>query len=701
MPDLLTIIQWWFPLFIIGLIFLPISNYFFSDFNDGGYLFAKVFGIGLTTYAVFVLGFLRILPFSTASIIFILWIFLMFNIYLVKKQKLKIKDIPLKMVIFEELLFFACILAWTYVRGNEPSINGLEKFMDFGFLNSILRTTYMPPNDMWFTPFSINYYYFGHLGTAVLTKISLLPSLLTYNLMISTLFAFAFTLAFSLGSTLISSFAKKGKTIAGGLITAFFLAMGGNLHTIYSLFKPYDVENPVPFWKLVFTPQTFPNSYWYPNATRFIPFTIHEFPIYSFVVSDLHGHVLDIIYVLLLISLSFVLFKKGLSKALLVTISLFLAIMYMTNAWDGAIYLMLVGFVLFARNYMEVKLHNKKNKILSKLVLAFKKTVIPFFSMAILFVIFTLPFSLTFKPFASGIGVLCAPDFLTKMGHIGPFLFEANHCQKTTWWEFLTLYGAFYFFVISLLIFMARTKKKILETDIFVLILTILATILIIVPEFIYLKDIYPAHYRANTMFKLVYQSFMLLSIVSSYTIVRIITSTKNIVFYLITVLILVAIFVYPYFAIKGYYGDLKNYKGIDGTIYLQDKYPSDYKAINWINKNIKGTPVIAEAQGDSYTDYGRISSNTGLPTILGWTVHEWLWRGTYDIPAPRIEEVRNLYETQNRDVAKQILTKYKVIYVYVGDLERQKYPNIDEEKFNSLGKIIFQDGNTRIYKIN
>ena len=49
-----------------------------------------------------------------------------------------------------------------------------------------------------------------------------------------------------------------------------------------------------------------PSTYWYPNATRFIPKTIHEFPSYSYVVADLHGHVYDIPFVLLSISILFI-----------------------------------------------------------------------------------------------------------------------------------------------------------------------------------------------------------------------------------------------------------------------------------------------------------------------------------------------------------------------------------------------------------
>ncbi|MDP3987889.1 MAG: DUF2298 domain-containing protein, partial [Candidatus Levybacteria bacterium] len=246
-------------------------------------------------------------------------------------------------------------------------------------------------------------------------------------------------------------------------------------------------------------------------------------------------------------------------------------------------------------------------------------------------------------------------------------------------------------------------------SDIFVLILIAISTLLILVPEFIYAKDIYPAHYRANTMFKLVYQSFIMLSITSGYIIVRIISNLKNqklkiisfsIPFITLTFILLSLVLIYPYFAINSFYGNLQINKGLEGTSYLNTLYPKDYQAILWINQNIKGQPVILEAQGDSYTDYARVSANTGLPTVLGWTVHEWLWRGTYDIPAPRIAEVQNLYESRDLNLTKNLINKYDISYVFVGDLERQKYPNLAEQKFQELGKIIYESGQTKIYKI-
>ena len=69
--------------------------------------------------------------------------------------------------------------------------------------------------------------------------------------------------------------------------------------------------------------------------------------------------------------------------------------------------------------------------------------------------------------------------------------------------------------------------------------------------------------------------------------------------------------------------------------------------------------------------------------------------------PAPRITEVKTLYETSNLQSAKDLLKKYNVEYVYIGSLEFQKYPKLNEVKFSQLGHIIYQHGTVRIYKIN
>lgn len=63
-------------------------------------------------------------------------------------------------------------------------------------------------------------------------------------------------------------------------------------------------------------------SYWFPDATRYIGYnplnesdkTIHEFPSYSFVLGDLHAHVVNVMFVTFLVGLLYAWFKKVRSR---------------------------------------------------------------------------------------------------------------------------------------------------------------------------------------------------------------------------------------------------------------------------------------------------------------------------------------------------------------------------------------------------
>src|SRR3989344_8395328 len=773
--DVSAVFQWWFVIFIVGIVFLPITTKIFSLFADKGYLFSKILGIVLTTYLIYVLGISHLISFSFVGIVFVLSLLvtIQFISFLsINKNALKINTDFFntftslwKIFFFEELLFLLALFFWAYIRSFAPEIHGLEKYMDFGFINSILRTEYFPPKDMWQTPDYINYYYFGHIITAVLTKLSGLPSFITYNLMLATIFALCLATAFSLGTNLSNLLDRtkrffSTKTLLTGLLVMCLVTLGGNLHTLYTFFTPYENDSPVPLWNktISFSIAQFPNAYWYPNATRFIYNTIHEFPIYSWVVADLHGHVLDIPLVLFVIAFLFHTFQKYINPSILKhkrkerfshirlfsyvqsfplpifelgLLGFFLGVMYMTNAWDSAIYLLLAGILfgyIFLQRTSSEKTFFKRLISLPRNSRFFVYSFLSFCFVVVLIFIFTTPFNMFFKPFVSGIGVLCVPNELfTLLGktaiekgqsipqafHLGPLLFEPDHCQKSSLWQLSTLYGFFYFFV-AVFVSMFIKKRRRSTTDIFVLLTIIIATILIIIPEFIYLKDIYPAHYRANTMFKMVFQAFIMLSLVSGYIIISSISSfttaakTKvvrlGVFFYVVlTVILLSLVFLYPYFAINSYYANLNKYQGLDGTAYLKQLYPSDYDAIAWIQKNISGQPVILEAQGEaydgasSYTDYARVSANTGLPTVLGWYVHEWLWRGTNEFLGEKVSDVQTLYETTDLQITQDLIKRYSIAYVFVGMLEKEKYQTLSEKKFEQIGKIMYKNEGTTI----
>ncbi len=709
--DLISIFAWWLSIFGLSLLSLPIVFHIFSKFWDKGYIFAKTVSLILITYFTLILGVFKILPFNFFGLSTLIILFLAFDgLFLIRHHRYQDFFATFKknfsIFLVEELVFLIILTLWSLVRGFAPDIEGLEKYMDWGFVNTALRSQFWPPVDMWFSGEVINYYYFGHLIFALITKISGVISSVGYNLSIATVCSLTFTSTFSLVSNVTYlSFNKKSKqvpcpacppklrscervkkAITAGLISALLLTFGGNLHSVFKIAKLNYTQNNSHF---VFTQSAWTkafSSYWYPDATRFIGHdpdtndkTIHEFPIYSFVVSDLHGHMNDIFIVLFFLAFLFASYQtKNISRNLVAAISgLILSVCYMTNAWDFAVYGLVLAIFTFLINFQE---DGPKSLL---------KTILNGLLIIVFWYIFSYPFSLNFTPMMEGIKI--------SDGH-SPF------------YQLFVLYGGFWLiclpFVVKIIqLLFQKQIKKINYSHLFIFSLIVTATILIIIPELFYIKDIYIyEHRRANTMFKLVYQAFMLYSLAGGYILVNASTLFKSAFknFYkILFATIFVIHLIYPYFAIKSYYSDLKDYKGLDGFKYLEELYPDNYLSILWINKNISSQPVMLEAPGDSYTTFDQVSSATGLPTVQGWIVHEWLWRGGYDAPAARQKDVDTIYESTDLSETKSLLNKYKVQYIFVGAKEYEKYKNLNPKKFENLGaKIIFQSGQTAIYQL-
>jgi YYY domain-containing protein len=776
------ITTWWLMLFALGLIFFPLANKLFGNFIDSGYAFSKTIAIIVLSYIALVSGILKILPFSKEALILTVALSAFLISKILKKQIreiFKIKKTTLIVIVLTEVIFLFSLLFLAFIRGQEPSIRGLEKFMDFGFMQAINKSVYFPPLDMWYGPddlkpdgYPINYYYFGHLTGALLVKLhGVLPSI-GYNLVLATIFAQGVTLGFSLISTIVHSLRSlvvKNKrlkilpSIFLGLLGTYILNLGGNLHTIYLFTKGYKNDEPVPFWTIfqsldsIFTTMTTMNkslldalisnsSYWYPNATRFIPFTIHEFPSYSYVVADLHGHVFDIPFVLLLLALIFVFFtrknpalsesknfyqslknlwtyflknKERTFKKWLATLfsmisretslkigelafaaifGFLISINYMTNAFDGPIYLLFI-IVLFLFKYH-----------LSLAFITLTTTTL------ISFIASSLPFSIFFEPFASSIGVNCAPAFLTDIKSLGPFLFEKGNCQLSPLYMLFLLWG---FFIISFILLLITNYIKRLKTpnsfsiyDKFAFLLFGYGIFLIIVPEILYAKDIYPGHFRANTMFKMGYQAFIMMSIASTIAIYRVFKTTVRpyrVVLKTLMIVPLLLVVIYPYLSFPSYYPGLLNGAAftkqpqLDGAQWMiENDLKAQYEILNYLNNRLENQPIILEAQGDSYTDFNVISAYTGYPTVAGWWVHQWLWRGSADVVGRRIPDITAIYTSDDLSLTRELIKKYQIEYVIITNQEREKYENIQEDKFSQIGVKIFQSSDSfgALYKV-
>jgi uncharacterized membrane protein len=157
----------------------------------------------------------------------------------------------------------------------------------------------------------------------------------------------------------------------------------------------------------------------------------------------------------------------------------------------------------------------------------------------------------------------------------------------------------------------------------------------------------------------------------------------------------------------------------MDGELYYEHTFSADYAVAQWIKQNVKPVgkkvPVILEAWGGSYhQESATLATMTGYPTILGWDFHEAQWRGSWDKPAirggdpqdtvfQRRTDVDAIYTSADLNQTRDLLRKYGVDYVYVGDVEREKYKDHPENlnKFSQLGPVVQQVGSSVLYKIN
>ncbi len=241
----------------------------------------------------------------------------------------------------------------------------------------------------------------------------------------------------------------------------------------------------------------------------------------------------------------------------------------------------------------------------------------------------------------------------------------------------------------------------------FVLSLVSLALLLLLGPEFLRVDDLF--HNRMNTIFKLYYQAWTLLAIASAFGLYFLNSTTppSGSVYkwamrgwWALAGGLFLASLYYPVEATltKGGNGGETT---LDGIAYISRSSPGEYAAIRWLRDNAEEGEGIVEAVGDSWSPYGRVSSSTGLPTVLGWPWHEHQWRGSREPFGGREEDVRAIYTTTDASEAARLLEKYDVQYVVAGPRERASYGAAGLSKFSQVGEAVFESQDVTIYRVS
>jgi len=487
-------------------------------------------------------------------------------------------------------------------------------------------------------------------------------------------------------------------------------------------------------------------------------YTITEFPFFSFFLGDLHPHVLALPFGLLGLSVAFAVtmqpappsFSGNKQKSMtLILSSIIFGSLYIINSWDAPTYVGLyIGALILAQR--RINISQNKDSTLRQIIPVLIRLVIGC-------VLAITPFLLSFQSFAGGGSHQVPWPGFSPLNSLGKVLSLTS--RHTTLYSFLGIFG---FFFGVLIFYVARktsidaTRKMILSTSgsspliawitivlafvlgnsfkfpllallplaiyiafsawehvenpvrSFVLWIIAVGTLLIFTADIVYIRD--PFENRMNTVFKLYYQAWVLLSVMTAFAIWALLQPSmrqhwSSPVWGGPALILLIGGLVYPIQTLTSGERWMSAGQDLDGIAYLERQSPDEYAALLWIENHIPPDAVILTAIGSSYDDAsGRVASVTGRPTLLGWSgSHERLWRsGSPEVLAvisQREQDIPLIYATFDWRTAQQLLEEYQVDFVYIGPKERQVYSGPGLKKFDEHLKLVFDQGSVQIYR--
>lgn len=751
---------WWLAVQLFGVAALPITLVLFRRLPDRGVFFARAIGLLVPSYVTWLLASLHILPYGTLSTPIVAVLLFAVTVAASRRTWASWRAVLAALwrargayLIAGEVLYTLLFAGWCWVRAYSPDIVGTEKFMDMAFINAINRSQYFPPYDPWLSGATINYYYLGHLMMAALIRVSGVAPTVGFVLSVPMLAALAGTSVYSITGNLVFLSRREGgqaPAMLTGLASAALCTVLGNLAgALEVLHKPS-------------APQDF--NWWDPS--RVIPHTINEFPFFSFLLADLHAHVMAIPFGLLVTALSLELsvtpahellwwrgrpdrraatpvgdrersagarrevavgivarpaalpaiarFDRG--QVLFASAAVFVGSLYALNGWDYPTYAFVLVLPVLARAV--VPRDERERLPLGPLVgwcagvgLASAVAVSPFLA--------------TYRPPTGGLGLVgdrtAIGPFLTVYGLsvvlVGTWLLaslvrEANPSRRSV------VIAVSVVLVLAMLL--APEHLDVLGLSLltgllamelpgrvragtpagFVAGLVLVVALLLAAEEVVYLRDVFRGSpdYRMNTVFKFGYVAWLLLSIAGAYSLFagqRLLAADARSAWLVAVAVLVAASLVYPVLGTYSKSQQFAHLVGLDGLTYLRLTAPGDEAAIRWL-QTLAGTPVILEAVGGEYSNFARVSTYTGLPTVLGWEGHEAQWGHA---AGQRAADVATIYSTEDPSVAMRLLRKYDVRYVFIGTLEERTF-STGLAKFAHMGRVVFNADGTQVVDV-
>jgi YYY domain-containing protein len=846
----MSLILWYLIATLAGLAAFPLAYCLLHGLPDRGYAFTRSLGVLVWGYVFWIGGTLGFLQNDIGGLLLALAALMGLSALAVRRMNLDELSAWFRSrrqyILWVELLFLMAFAGYAFVRSANPEILGTEKPMEVAFINSILRSESFPPNDPWLSGFAISYYYFGYVLVAMFGKLSVVPGSIAFNLGLSLIFSLTAVGAFGLVYNLLAS---RSNTSAGfgpeqsgrevppvyALFGPLFILIVSNIEGFLEVLHARGLfwgvgpggEAISRFWRwldiadltgppgqpLSWLPRLYgTGNWWWWRASRVVQDynfasdpvqIIDEFPFFSYLLGDLHPHVLAMPFAFLVMGLALNLCLGGsrgrivipgiglswnISPPAFLLAAIALGGMAFLNTWDWPIYLAFFagayvlqaaqqrgwgwerlgeftslglalgvsGFLLYLPFF--ISFSSQAGGLLpstvfltrgSHLWVMFAPLLAPLFAFtvylmnrygdrsslknglvwtaivlaALSLVSLFLVLAIANLPVFAGINPLAATAedlFLRNLGvpNWGALLQESFVRRLIYPGGWLTL--------VSLLILCAgllsRIKYKRVEdtlpvahpystwespsglpsAHVFALLLILSGVLLVLVPDFIYLRDQFGS--RMNTIFKFYFQAWLLWGIAAAYGTAVLFRELRGIwrgLFKLLSLLMLGMALFYPILSLWDKTQGFNPPQGLtlDGAAYIQQSAPNEMAAIDWLRSAPPGNMVEAvRPDGGQYSDFGRVSAHTGQPTVLGWIGHQLQWRGGNQEIGSRQGDIDRLYSTRNWEEAEQILRQYEIRYVYIGARERSTY-RLFETKFERFLTPVFRQGEVVIYE--
>lgn len=822
MSEIFFFLRWWLAASLAGLAAVPLAARLLPGLPDRGYAFARALGLLVTGYILWMLTSLGWLRNDASGWLLAFGLLVALGAWAARKSGWDDLRTWLmehrNLVLGYEALFLLAFAGWAIVRAHNPPLTsaGGEKWMEYAFLNAIQRSPTFPPLDPWLAGYAISYYYFGYVIMAGLSTVTGVPLSHGFNLGIGLLFALCALAATGMTLNLIALASREPRpgedrsrpvpTLARHFLPALLgavMVLGvGNFEGVWETLHTRGWGS-TRFWNWLdvhnlsaapVTGQWAPDSFfWWWRASRTLndrnwiacgaeydllwdtsacPHVevIDEFPFFSFLLGDMHPHVLALPFAFLAMAtaLSLCSAPSGarLPRDRLVLAALVLGGLSFLNTWDFPIYLFLVAMAHAIGSA----------RLLGWGAATWRETGTLVMALAFGGVVLYLPFYLGFSSQAGGLlPNLMFPtrwqQFLTMFGplliplaiFLGYLLAIWRKAMRPSLFAGTTLGSVVGLLALSLALgalllrvpalraqvealvaphglndaiplvlrnrivhvwtglllavivgavvalLAARRSSELAAVDVpidspavaFALVLILTAALLVLGPEFVYLRDQFGT--RMNTVFKFYYQAWALWGVAAAFGVWYVWRLASRIGRWVTGLAVGVAIglgLVYPVLALPTRIREFGSPVGptLDSSAEYIGRNPEDAEGIRWLAAHVSSDSIILEAVGSSYSEYGRVSAFTGVPTVLGWPGHEVQWRGGATEIGSRESDVQAIYSLPDWTATAALLDRYGVDYVYIGPMERARYSQAVGDKFAQHLPAVFSNSEVSVY---